>query len=123
MGGVKGETSIQIGAKFSDKINRICKKCGNLESECVCHNTFEYKNKNDFVLWVNQERRSGREITLCGEFLLPKESLVEILKKCKKILACGGAIKEGKKGYVLEIQGGHKETLRAFLKQEQFRLK
>ena len=119
MGGIK----LEIGAKFSDGIESLCKKCGNLESECVCKKQKEIRERTDFTLWVNKEKRKGKDVTLCGEFLLEKNELMNLFKKIKKILACGGTLKDGEHGILMEFQGDFVEKTKEILKKENFKFK
>ena len=121
MGGI--DFSSLMGAKFCDEWDTLCKKCGNLQSECECKKAYEIKERSDFFLWVNKEKRKGREVTLCGEFFLTKEEVREIFKKIKKILACGGALKEGERGFIMEFQGDFVQKVKEILKKENFKFK
>ena len=100
----------------SSSIDTVCKKCGELTSECVCDKKRETKPKNEYQIVLSMEKRNGKPVTLAGVFFLSEEEEKTLLTKLKKSLAVGGAAKSGK----LEFQGEHRERLREALKKEGF---
>lgn len=70
-------------------------------------------------LFFSKEKRKGKVVTLVGEFLMPKERCVSILKTLKKKLGCGGTYKDN----FMEFQGELKEKLRPLLVKEGFKFK
>lgn len=112
--------NFQIGAKFSDNIDVVCKKCKELQSKCKCDKKALIKEKSEYFLWINEEKRSGKDLTICGIFYMEKKELEDLFKKCKTILASGGKIREEKEGFLLEIQGKHKDKLKEILKAQKF---
>ncbi|WP_104721949.1 SUI1 family translation initiation factor [Helicobacter mesocricetorum] len=119
MGGLN-LTSLKLEANFCDEIDTICKRCKKLQSHCVCNPPLTIKSRDSYTLWINTQKCKGKDITLCGVFYEEKSTLQEILKKIKKILACGGSLKVDEKGYLLEFQGEHLEILKKLLKKESF---
>jgi translation initiation factor 1 len=57
------------------------------------------------------ERRSGKSVTVLGAAGLSCDSLVALLKELKALCATGGTVK----GAEAELQGDHRERLRALL--------
>ena len=114
---------LSIGANFEDAIDVLCKKCENLQSQCVCKKKEEIRERDSYFLWIKEEKCKGKDITLCGVVYERNETIVKMLKKKKKTLACGGSFKEDLGGYILEFQGKHLEKLKAFLKKEKFKFK
>ncbi len=114
---------LKIGADFCDNIDVLCKKCGNHTSECKCPSEIKGRERNSYLIWIKEQKKSGKDVSICGIFYEKGEILEGILKKIKKNLACGGGIKREGEGYLLEIQGRHSEKLKAFLKQEKFKFK
>ncbi|AWI33624.1 translation initiation factor [Helicobacter apodemus] len=110
----------KLEANFCDGIDKVCKQCKNLQSQCICNIPLEVKNRDSYTLWINSQKRKGKDITLCGIFYEEKSTMQKILKKIKKTLACGGSLKVDKKGYLLEFQGKHLEILKKLLKKESF---
>ncbi len=70
-------------------------------------------------LLFKKEKRRGKTVTLVGEFQLPKEDAVTLLKLLKKKLGCGGSYKEN----FMEFQGELKDKLRNLLINEGFRFR
>ncbi len=103
----------------TNTIDTLCKKCGELMSECVCNARAEIKPKNEYQIVLSMEKRNGKPVTLAGVFYMNEKDLKELLTKLKKSLAVGGTIKDGK----LEFQGEHRDRLRELLKKEGFRVK
>ena len=87
-------SNLKIGANFRDEIDTLCKKCGNLKSQCQCQKIVELKSRDSYFLWINKQKKSGKEVTLCGIFFENKEVLENLLKIIKKKMACGGVCKE-----------------------------
>lgn len=103
----------------SATIDTVCKKCGELQSECTCNKQPETKAKNEYQIVLSLEKRNGKPVTLAGVFYLDEKESKELLTKLKKSLAVGGTIKDGK----LEFQGEHRDRLREILKKDGFRVK
>ncbi len=103
----------------SNTIDTLCKKCGELMSECICNAKGEIKAKNEYQIAVSMEKRNGKPVSIAGTFYLDEKEAKELLSKLKKSLAVGGTIKDGK----LEFQGEHRDRLRELLKKEGFRVK
>ncbi len=102
-----------------DAIDTVCKKCGELKSECICDKKRETKEKNEYQVALSMEKRNGKPVTVAGLFYLSEEDEKTLLTKLKKSLAVGGTSKDGK----LEFQGEHRDRLRELLKKEGFRVK
>lgn len=116
-------SNLKIGANFRDEIDTLCKKCGNLKSQCQCQRVVELKSRDSYFLWINKQKKSGKEVTLCGIFFENKEVLENLLKSIKKKMACGGVLRQEEGGYVMEFQGEHLQSLREMLKKEKFKFK
>ena len=110
-------------AKFTDNVDTICKKCGELQSACVCATLHSTKERDSYFLGINEEKASGKDITKCGIFFEDKETMQGILKRAKKQLAAGGSLEQENQGFWLILQGKHKESLKAFLKAQKFKFK
>lgn len=103
----------------SNTIDTVCKKCGELQSECVCDKKRETRAKNEYAVALSMEKRNGKPVTVAGVFYMSEDDEKALLTKLKKSLAVGGAAKDGK----LEFQGEHRDRLRELLKKEGFRVK
>lgn len=110
-------------AKFTDNVDTICKKCGELQSACVCATLHTIKERDSYFLGINEEKASGKDITKCGIFFESKTAMQEILKEAKKKLSCGGSLEQSAEGFWLILQGRHKEALKTLLKARKFKFK
>ena len=97
-------------------IDTLCKKCGELQSECVCDKKRETKLKSEYKVTLSMEKRNGKPVSIAGVFHLNEKDEKELLTKLKKSLAVGGTAKDGK----LEFQGECRDKLRELLKKEGF---
>ena len=70
-------------------------------------------------LYFSKEKRKGKTVTLVGEFFMPKNDCIVLLKTLKKKLGCGGAFKDG----FMEFQGDLKEKIRLLLVDENLKFK
>ncbi len=103
----------------ANNIDTLCKKCGELQSECVCDKKRETKPKNEYKVALSMEKRNGKPVSIAGVFHLDEKEEKELSTKLKKSLAVGGAVKDGK----LEFQGECRDRLREMLKKEGFGVK
>ena len=77
-------------------IDTVCKKCGELMSECICGKKPEVKAKNEYKVSLSMEKRNGKPVTVAGVFYLSEEDEKALLTKIKKSLAVGGGGKRRK---------------------------
>jgi len=70
-------------------------------------------------LVFKKEKRRGKSVTLVGEFHIPKDKVLNLLKSLKKQLGCGGAYKNN----WMEFQGDIKDKLKELLEAQNFRFK
>ena len=103
---------IFIGADFDEGWTQVqSKRKTTLSSEIL--------EPSKHFLYFKKEKRKGKTVTLVGEFQLPKNEALAILKILKKKLGCGGSYKEN----WMEFQGEPKTKLRELLIQKKFRFK
>jgi translation initiation factor 1 len=106
------------------ELNRKCPKCKEVVSECTCEPEIDPKSyKFVAVLRIEKNGRGGKTVTVIDR--LPKNEvfLKELTTKLKKKCGTGGTyLTSGKEG-VIEIQGDHRESIRAFLEKEGIRSK
>jgi translation initiation factor 1 len=81
--------------------------------------SFQKIPKNEHQLVFTFEKRRGKPVTLVGRFYLSDKEKKDILKRLKKSLACGGAIKDE----WIEIQGDKKESIKTILSNDGWRFK
>lgn len=112
---MKRESLLEIGSKLggdSWSVDRLCPECGELKSECSCHERVADLPPEKHSLKSRIEKRQGKSVTLVGEFFRPESEMKLLLKKLKAKLGCGGSFKER----FVEIQGEKsKEVLEFFL--------
>jgi translation initiation factor 1 len=70
-------------------------------------------------LVFKKEKRRGKSVTLVGEFHMPKDKVLNLLKSLKKQLGCGGTYKDN----WMEFQGDIKDKLKELLEAQNFRFK
>ena len=86
----------------------VCNKCGLPTDLCVCQEL----EKDDSRIIVRLEMRRFKKPTTIIEGLESKSTdIIEITKKLKNILACGGS----GKGKLVILQGDHRDVLKSHL--------
>lgn len=110
-----------MGAKLSQgwSADVVCKKCHELESECICHMSHEIKTPHEHRLTLAMEKRHGKVVTLVKPFFLESKTQEQLLKKLKASLATGGSCKND----VLEFQGECRTKVKELLQKEGYRFK
>lgn len=103
---------LAIGAEFEDGWAKV-------QTPRKTKISNEILEANKHFLLFKKEKRRGKTVTLVGEFQLPKEDAMALLKTLKKRLGCGGIYKEN----FMEFQGELKEKLRELLLKEGFRFR
>lgn len=63
--------------------------------------------------------RKGKGVTCIHGLSADETQLKETCKRLKQICSCGGAVKN----FVIEIQGDHRQTIKAELEKQGFRVK
>lgn len=77
--------------------------------------------KGDGIVRIRREvsGRKGKGVNVITGLDLPDNELKSLAKTLKQLCGTGGAIKEG----AIEIQGDHREKLKAFLEKQGFTVK
>jgi len=88
-------------------MSEVCPNCGLPKELCVCE-TIAKESEKIRVLEV--KKRYGKISTLV-QGISKDVDTKSILKELKTRLACGGTIKDG----VIELQGKHREKVKAIL--------
>jgi translation initiation factor 1 len=102
---------LNIGAKIDAGWNQI------EETHKVTSDVIAAPEKH--LLVFKREKRRGKVVTLVGPFSLSQEDVLNVLKKAKKKLGCGGSYKES----WMEFQGELQEKLAVILQEEHFRFR
>jgi translation initiation factor 1 len=111
------------GLVYSTESGRHCPACGEPEAQCKCEDISEAERLAalDGVVRIRRETsgRKGKGVTTITGVPLASGELKTLAKKLKQRCGTGGAVKEG----VIEIQGDHRETLKAALEAEGYTVK
>jgi translation initiation factor 1 len=75
--------------------------------------------QNEHQLFMNIEKRRGKNVTIVGRFLIDEKVKKELLKTLKSKLSCGGKVADD----LLELQGDHRERLKELLPSLGWKLK
>ena len=85
-----------------------------------CQKIVSIKSRDSYFLWINKQKKSGKEVTLCGIFFENKEVLEKLLKNINKENGLWWSFETRRGGYVMEFQGEHLQSLKEMLKKEKF---
>jgi translation initiation factor 1 len=87
----------------------VCNQCGLPEDLCVCETIAREQQKITVTI---EKRKFGKKYTIVSG-IKKEANLDEITKKLKSKFACGGTCKGGK----IELQGDHKNRMKAALQE------
>jgi translation initiation factor 1 len=103
------------GLVYSTEHGDICPDCGEPLDACRCAELAEQARlaELDGIVRIRRETsgRKGKGVTTVSGVALPEAELKALAKQLKKVCGTGGAVKAG----VIEIQGDHRERLKAEL--------
>lgn len=89
-------------------MSEICSQCGLPKELCVC----ETIAKESQAIIVSSEKKKFGKVETVVEGIDSKEiDIKDLGKQLKQKLACGGTVKNNK----IELQGDHKQKVKAFL--------
>lgn len=111
------------GLVYSTENGKHCLGCGEPQDACRCAELAESVRLEalDGVVRIRRETsgRKGKGVTTVTGIPLPADKLKALAKKLKQKCGTGGAVKDG----VVEIQGDHREGLKAMLEAEGYVVK
>ncbi len=111
------------GLVYSTEHGRLCPQCEQPQAQCICDRLKEQQRLAalDGVVRIRRETagRKGKGVTTISGVPLAEAELKALAKQLKKVCGTGGALKEG----VIEIQGDHRDKLKAVLEKEGFKVK
>jgi len=111
------------GLVYSTEHGELCPGCRQPVAECRCAELAEQARlaELDGIVRIRRETsgRKGKGVTTIAGVPLPEAELKALAKRLKKVCGTGGAVKEG----VIEIQGDHRERLKAELESQGYRVK
>jgi translation initiation factor 1 len=109
---------------YSTESGKICPSCQNPVSECTCKKKKSRSQTNikyDGVIRIQREvkGRKGKTVTIVSGFQIDVDELKNLATQLKRRCGTGGTVKDG----VIIIQGDHRDTLVAELKNLGFKAK
>ena len=94
-------------------MSEICTKCGLPKELCICESIAKESQK---IVVKTEKRKFGKTYTVITGINQKEIDIKDTAKRLKNKLACGGTAKDGN----IELQGNHKQRVRAFLVQSGF---
>ncbi|MGB0468137.1 MAG: translation initiation factor Sui1 [Pontibacterium sp.] len=111
------------GLVYSTEHGAMCPGCNKAQDACICDELADQEriNRLDGVVRIRRETsgRKGKGVTTVAGLPLAAAELKTLSKKLKKLCGTGGSIKDG----IIEIQGDHRDVLKAQLEKEGFKVK
>jgi translation initiation factor 1 len=109
---------------YSTESGKICPSCQNPVSKCKCKKKKSRSQTNikiDGIIRVQREvkGRKGKTVTTVSGFQINADELKNLAAQLKRRCGTGGTVKDG----VIIIQGDHRDTLIAELKNRGFKAK
>ena len=108
---------------YSSDRGRICPTCSAPTDMCRCKQVREAnaRAQGDGVCRIRRETkgRKGKTVTTVTGVPLPPNELQDLAKALKRRCGTGGSFKDG----VIEIQGDHRDVLKAELEERGFQVK
>jgi translation initiation factor 1 len=108
---------------YSTESGKICPLCQKPVSQCTCKKKKSRSQTNikyDGIIRIQREvKRKGKTVTTVSAFQLADDELKNLATQLKRHCGAGGSVKDG----VIIIQGDHRDTLIAELKNRGFKAK
>ncbi|MCE8004486.1 translation initiation factor Sui1 [Billgrantia ethanolica] len=111
------------GLVYSTEHGDMCPGCRQPQADCRCSELAEQERLAalDGVVRIRRETsgRKGKGVTTISGIPLPVAELKALAKTLKKRCGTGGSLQDG----IIEIQGDHRELLKAELERRGFTVK
>ena len=106
---------------YTTDSGRICPSCAKPLAVCACRKKQAPPAPADGIVRIRREvkGRGGKTVTVASGFRLDDDGLIKLAAELKRRCGAGGSVKDGE----ILIQGDHRETLLAELKQKGFTVK
>ncbi len=99
---------------YSTDQGRVCPDCKQALQHCRCADNLVYPAQEIIKLRLETKGRKGKGVTLIEGLGGTEAELKALTKTLKQTCNCGGALKDG----IVEIQGNHRDTLKAWLEKQ-----
>jgi len=109
-----------MGLVYSTDKGRLCPECRQPPAQCRCRQA-KAPPAGDGIARIQRQTggRGGKTVTVISGLPLDLPALQELGKVLKQRCGSGGAIKD----FTIEIQGDHRELLKAELERRGFKVK
>jgi translation initiation factor 1 len=106
---------------YSTEAGRICPVCARPLGACICRKKQASSVPADGIIRIRREvkGRGGKTMTVTSGFQLDGDGLQTLAAELKRRCGAGGSVKDGE----ILIQGDHRESVLAVLKQNGFAAK
>ena len=105
---MKSKTNKNEGIVYSTEFGKVCPKCGNPVSKCICGKRIPAIPKDGIVrISLETKGRKGSGVSIITGIALDDKDLKKS-KQLKKKCGAGGTVKSG----AIEIQGDHRDVLK-----------
>ena len=107
---------------FRTACDNRCKKCGKALKKCRCIASSQLKIKapnQTIKIQYEKKGRKGNGVCVITNLTLPSAELKTLAKELKTKCGSGGSIKDQQ----IEIQGDHREIIKAALEEKQYKVK
>lgn len=113
---------LSAGLVYSTESGRMCAGCRKPIASCICARTRGLATPDgDGIARIRREvgGRGGKTVTVVSGLRLDDAALAALGRRLKSACGTGGTVKGG----ALELQGDHRDELRALLAKEGFETK
>lgn len=108
---------------YSTEKGKLCPRCTEAVDQCVCNSVADAARVAglDGIVRIRREvaGRKGKGVTTLTGVPLNEPELKQLLKKLKQSCGTGGSLKSS----VIEIQGDHRDKIKALLEKDGFKVK
>jgi translation initiation factor 1 len=106
---------------YTSESGRICPNCGRPIAQCACKQKPAQVSPGDGIVRVALDRkhRAGKAVSVITGLRISADALRDLAGDLKRRCGTGGTVKDG----VIEIQGDHRDTLVAALKEKGYSAK
>ncbi|SFG07763.1 translation initiation factor Sui1 [Neptunomonas qingdaonensis] len=108
---------------YSTQAGDVCPECRQAKNACCCQENADTNRiaSLDGIVRIRRETsgRKGKGVTTVTGVPLAEAELKRLSKQLKQHCGTGGALKNG----IIEIQGDHRETIKAFLEKLDYTVK